>query len=126
MTENTYWIPVRNGNRYCSPSCGRGCTFAEHETAVANADKLATALGSGWKVRVWENLGWHWGAEHEVTGARVYPGYRGGFFAYWRRWDTPHPKSPTKAVDDLVAMVRAERDQLQALLAELEKVEVPE
>jgi hypothetical protein len=51
--------PVRNGDIYCAPSCGRGCTWAEYQRAEAEARGLAAGLGPSWEPRVWENLGWH-------------------------------------------------------------------
>lgn len=54
------WIPVLNGKIYCSPACGRGCTKVEYDRVVKKADKLVSLLkGSGWKVKIYENLGWH-------------------------------------------------------------------
>lgn len=54
------WTPVENGDRYCSPSCGRGCTKAEFELAEARANALARQLGPGWTPVLKENLGWHY------------------------------------------------------------------
>lgn len=46
--------------RYCSPSCGRHCTLAEHRKAQVEAEKIRKALGPDhWTAVVWENLGWH-------------------------------------------------------------------
>ena len=38
--------PVRNGDKYCSPRCGRGCTYAEYEAAVKLADSIVSDLGA--------------------------------------------------------------------------------
>jgi hypothetical protein len=62
------WKPVRRGNRFCAPACGRGCTVQEHRDAERQALKLAARLasvqtdvkGRRWKIRLFENLGWHW------------------------------------------------------------------
>jgi hypothetical protein len=53
--------PVLRGKIYCSPWCGGGCTKAAHDSCVTKAKTLAKRMGKGWKIRVHENLGWHWG-----------------------------------------------------------------
>ncbi|RUU74744.1 hypothetical protein [Mesorhizobium sp. M7A.F.Ca.MR.362.00.0.0] len=55
-------VPVRNGPYYCSPRCGGGkfCRHEWYEAAKRNAEALASRMGDGWKVEVWENLGWHY------------------------------------------------------------------
>jgi hypothetical protein len=54
------WKPVRKGTIYCAPACGRGCTYVEYQQAKANAENLKRRLnGKGWKIEVYENLGWH-------------------------------------------------------------------
>lgn len=73
------WKPVRKGPIYCAPACGGKCTHAAFEQATRNAGILVRHLidagyGNRWVPRVWENLGWHWGAE--VRGnmeMRVHP-----------------------------------------------------
>ncbi len=58
------WTPAlsKDGQFYCSPRCGGGkfCRREWHDAAVRNADALATRMGDGWEVRVWENLGWYY------------------------------------------------------------------
>lgn len=58
MTDNRDWIPVRNGDTYCSPACGRGCTYSEYEFAVEKAKEISKLIG--WHPSVHENLGWHY------------------------------------------------------------------
>jgi len=58
------WKPVtytyENVPRYCSPACGRHCTWAEYRKTQAKTEKLARILGiDRWNVVLWENLGWH-------------------------------------------------------------------
>lgn len=60
MKEGRLWVPIRDGTRYCSPGCGRRCTYKEFELATARAKALAERLGVGWETDVWENLGWHY------------------------------------------------------------------
>lgn len=52
----------RLGKLYCGSGCGRGCTWAECQKAIVQANRLLKRLGKGWKPRVWENLGWHYEA----------------------------------------------------------------
>jgi hypothetical protein len=56
------WRPVRRGDIYCSPACGRGCTWKEYEEAWKLARHIAKQL-PGFKPCVHENLGWHARAE---------------------------------------------------------------
>lgn len=66
------WTPVRQGRRYCSPACGGGCTHAEYVRATHAAEAMVRRLGTAWRPRVWENLGWHWQVHLEmVRGGRV-------------------------------------------------------
>lgn len=65
--EPTYskgaWVPRRDGERYCSPACGCGCTFAAYEKACTDAQQLANQLGPGWTTNIWEGMGWHYNVE---------------------------------------------------------------
>ena len=61
--EELSWTPVARGKTYCSPVCGCGCTRADYERAVRDADQLVRRLrGEGWRAVVWENCGWHFKA----------------------------------------------------------------
>ncbi len=53
------WTPVRDGELYCSPLCGGGCTYASYEAAVLKAQEMCGQLGEGWKPAVFENMAWH-------------------------------------------------------------------
>jgi hypothetical protein len=70
------WKPIRRGQVYCSPACGRGCTRLAFEKATACAKTLARLL-PGFEPRVWENLGWHWEVccGSLTVGPRVGRGY---------------------------------------------------
>ena len=72
MTRNikSDWTPVLEGHYFCSPSCGRGCTLAEYEETIQNANQMISELGEGWQAEVWENFGWHYAAKRGVF--RVY------------------------------------------------------
>lgn len=55
------WIPVRRGERYCSPRCGCDCTLEQHQRAHRDGAALAKKM-PGYTPRIWENGGWH----HEI------------------------------------------------------------
>lgn len=74
------WKPRLRGLIYCSPGCGGDCKRADYERAKENAAKLATLLGPGWKPSVWENLGWHFAAQHVSGNANVHPSYPAKLF----------------------------------------------
>lgn len=63
QTKKLSWTPKRRGSIYCAPACGRGCTVKEHQEAKLRATKLKRfledSIGGKWRIRVWENLGWH-------------------------------------------------------------------
>lgn len=54
------WTPVLNGDIYCAPRCGCGCTKAEYDKACESANVLAARMGYRWEVEVWENCGWNY------------------------------------------------------------------
>lgn len=72
------WSPVRNGDIYCSPRCGHGCTHSAYLNAVAAADALAARIGPDWKPHVWENLGWHYAAHSACDRWKVHAHLRNG------------------------------------------------
>lgn len=63
MSDHFSRPPIRTGKLYCAPWCGGGCTWVAFQEATQAAAKLCRKLGQNWKPRVWENLGWHYGAE---------------------------------------------------------------
>lgn len=56
------WTPIRDGDIFCAPACGRKCKLVDFECATASAAVLIGELGDGWEPRVWENCGWHFSA----------------------------------------------------------------
>ena len=54
------WTPVLDGDLFCSPRCGCGCTKAEYDLACESANALAARMGYRWEIEVWENCGWHY------------------------------------------------------------------
>ncbi len=67
-------IPVRKGKTYCSPWCNCGCTYKEYRQAMQHALQVERVMGKGWKIRVWENTGWHFDATRGL--ARLSFSYR--------------------------------------------------
>ncbi len=59
---DTEWIPLKEGDIFCSPACGLGCTRVNYEDAIVAGYELACRLGDGWSPRVWENGRWNYQA----------------------------------------------------------------
>ena len=118
--------PRRQGAKYCSPACGRGCTWAEFEDANQSASRLANALGGDWEPKVWENLGWHYAAIHPHLSVSETTAGDGDYTVYVTRavdgvggdW-VAHGEDPHTAVRDAIAKVQAEHESLTALLGTL-------
>lgn len=72
MVKKLSWEPIRTGSVYCSPACGADCLFNDFTRATESARLLADGLGSGWKPRVWENMGWFWAAVKGSASVRKY------------------------------------------------------
>ncbi len=70
------WVPVHQGDTYCSPGCGVGCTWASYVEARDKATRLAAEMGPDWKPRVWENLGWYWSAVGPEAHVEISPSPR--------------------------------------------------
>jgi hypothetical protein len=105
---------VRRGKLFCAPWCGRGCTWVEHQAAVAGAARLIGRLGPGWKPRVHENLGWHYEAispcgqvKVSQSGTRSFTAFFGDAGRPGGRW-MAYGRTPQAAVDVVVAAVKAE------------------
>jgi len=58
------WKAKRNGEIYCAPACGMGCTHEMYLEAHAKADaliaKCKAEVGGSWTKHIHENLGWHY------------------------------------------------------------------
>lgn len=122
------WKPKRQGDRYCAPACGRGCTMKEYEEASVKGGALATRLGQGWTVRIWENLGWHYAVQSPCQRIRIHPNI------YWKtrkvesytaflgernssggKW-AEHGKTPEAAMRNVIRVAKADLDALSAAL----------
>lgn len=118
------WKAVLNGKIYCAPACGGKCTKAEHDDAQEAAEILVSLLGPGWKPRVWENMGWHYGAEIPAPRKRgkniaeIHPPY-GQRGRYWVSINAPQQvtaehKDPVQAVIHATELADALASQLMA------------
>ena len=110
------WDPVRNGEIYCSPACGGGCSIDSYLQAVEDAKRLCKELGEGqWVSRVWENLNWHYSAmsmngqvevhETRYTGGVHYTAYAGG--------KADNGDTPREAIENIRARLTRMRDEAQ-------------
>jgi hypothetical protein len=123
--------PVRNGNTYCSPACGLGCTYKEFTIATEKAKSLKERcereIGGEWDVRIHENLGWHWSVFHKASRIEIhYGGYlsKGDYFDIGILGGTPssislHPKSfnsPKEAWDKQIEVIAKEAKMWNDLL----------
>lgn len=118
------WTPRRRGRIYCAPACGRGCTKAEHDAALAKARKLAERLGEGWEPILRENLGWFYRARkgnvdvHEnVNLNHSYTAYitegDGGSGGVW----VGSGSTPRAAIEAALATARIEVEHKLSLFA---------
>lgn len=63
MLKELSWKPVRRGRIYCAPACGSKCLWVDYQRARAAATKLQQRIGDPFRMRVWENMGWHYCVE---------------------------------------------------------------
>ena len=128
-TKPNPWKPIRDGEIYCAPACGRGCTHAEYAKAISESDGYAQHLGAGWKTRVFENLGWHWELISPSGRLTVSPHYREkkleSFTASIQMKNGPgfhaNDKRPRAAISKVRAKVAQHADAMKALRILLER-----
>lgn len=66
MSKKLSWKPIRRGTVFCSSACGAGCTYLQYLSALKAAkDCSAMMKTKGWKIRVYENMGWYWELFHK-------------------------------------------------------------
>lgn len=125
------WKAHRHGNKYCSPACGRGCTWSEFQKATAAAISLAKRCGKDFKPFAYENLGWHYNAELTIPNTRVtlkvyetgleywtLLGEFGGEMHYTARGSKY--KTPIAAIEAQLKIVRAHARDVNATLNAIE------
>ena len=107
------WTPVLDGDKYCSPGCGCGCTKAAYDSALSKALKLATELGEGWQPKVWENGDWYYRAERSLgakdTMVEVFSIREGGYRCYFNgvKQFVAAGDTPTEAFENAVVEAQA-------------------
>ena len=118
--------PIRQGSIYCSPFCGRKCTWDEFQVAKQDAKKLTASLGKGWKSNVWENLGWHYSVISPCGRIKVHKEHEyQDYFAFLGEPDSPggrwsaDGKTAREAIRAVIAMAKAELKEINAHLAGL-------
>lgn len=116
------WRPVREGDRFCAPACGRGCTHAEYVDALTKAAAVVKSLGPGWKPVVSENLGWYYSVEH-VSGMKVHcsagPSYWADIGVDNRQYHSDHFSDAAEAVQVVVDQMRQHSHGLALAVARL-------
>lgn len=123
------WKPKRQGHVYCSPACRCGCLYESYVDRKRMADKLAADLGEGWRPRVWENMGWHAGADFGGTldkplmSIHIRKGLIGrrGYtmiVELGRSNAAMHGASPERLISAAVSRIHKERDRLEKMLRE--------
>jgi hypothetical protein len=117
------WKARRVGPKFCSPACGGGCTWADHQEAGKLARALARKMGRGWTTRIWENLGWHHEAispcgclrihsHHDRTEITAILGDAAGSRIRWME----HAGTPRAACAAVVARAARERSEIDDIL----------
>lgn len=120
------WNPIRNGDIYCSPACGGGCTFAAYENAHKLANSLAKRLSSPratWTTYVHENLGWHYSVispcgrimVSEDRGSPRYSALFGEPFSHMGIW-VARGRTAKAAVRNVIQVAERELEKIQAHL----------
>ncbi|KKL16309.1 hypothetical protein LCGC14_2496860 [marine sediment metagenome] len=119
--RNLSWEPIEEGDAFCAPACGHGCTTKEYDIAGAKAEVLAQTLGPDWTPRVWENLGWHYAVRSPCGHLSVHPSGI-GFIAFLGepgdiggRW-AEHGNTPQEAIDATVGVAVAEYKKIGAII----------
>ena len=113
------WKPIRKGRIYCSSACGFDCTYAEFQIATQKAKALAKKMGSDWKPRVWENLGWHYSTISKVGSASVSGSGFTTLYVGGKQFFTTNRKNPVRAYKTLLIEVERFLKKVQVDLAKL-------
>ncbi len=105
--------------RYCAPACGAQCTRQRYDRADRLAIHMAVALGSGWRKRLTENLGWYASARHpsgvEVNASVSLIGVT--YSAFYRNWHKTGSRTPRAALCALLRAVRRDVSRDMGTLA---------
>lgn len=116
-------IEVDDGHIYCGSRCGAGCTRQAFDRCLIEGSALASRMGHGWKLIVWENLGWHCKIQKGVC--EIYPssGHRAitSYQVYFNsiRQTLGKGSTPEEALQCAVDEARAISNELLADIASL-------
>ena len=122
------WTPRHRGHIYCSPACGGRCTREAFEISTQRAKALCRRMGSGWKPKVWENLGWHYKVVSPCNRMTICGIHYGAadecyYVTLGRpnetgiRWTENEPHNDPKAlVKKIVAKVKQEIKDMQVMI----------
>lgn len=115
-----------DGDEFCSPGCGHGCTLEQYQAATVQADALMRMLGRGWRPEVWEKLGWSASVVSPCGRIRVRPRTAFGVTSYdanlCGRWATS-ARDPRSAVVEVVKLAREAVDEMVAMVRDLPEIE---
>lgn len=96
--------------------------MTKSEATLAAKKLLAQMTGRGWKIRVWENLGWHYSVE--TNRVAVYPSLGGKFHCLLKPHytlfgsDPRHYRNPNSAVENCIAIAQDKLNSYQYILNE--------
>jgi len=134
MRTSKRWQPIRDGDKYCAPACGAGCTYDQYEWAKQCGHALVAMLDSNnFKPRIWENLGWHYSAttkddNHEEGDffIQVYDYNQERQVKYWvdiqvgGRQYTGHFDCPNEGINSLMTQLMSDVMKMQLALNKYE------
>jgi hypothetical protein len=88
---------------------------------------LGLLKGKGWKLRVHENLGWHFAAVNERHAMQVYPSVEDSwgclpYPSYSHLCDLRNSSDPNNAVKATIRSVRKSVDEHAAILAKVSSI----
>lgn len=126
---------VRRGQKFCSPQCGFGCTWAGYVRAMEEADALVRRLGPGWRADVWENCGWNYAVRRGVC--RITITTNGGVLSGdwivdgYIAWINTDPQfisnrqpTPEDALREAMMLMKTTFDQLAASFSDMLNVDL--
>ena len=120
------WEAVRNGDTYCAPACGAGCTWKEFQRvtklAKALAEKCNKEVGGEWETNIHENLGWFYSVTLKEGNITIYE-RQGQYSIGSHRGGTPslvylglHSDSIKELVDKQLELIQEEADKWNSYL----------
>lgn len=129
MSSEPNWKPRRRGPIYCSPACGAGCKHKDFLECQRRAASLVLGLNGGalsgpWKPRVWENMGWFWGAVCGESNVHPECNAAGHVRSYTFFFNDVRPQVVTTSADACGAVAEGVRGARRNAVAALKACEV--